>query len=113
MGEAEHELRCSFCGRRKPDEVEHLIAGPNVYICPDCVGECDRAIAGETADHVSRAEPHSPGAEETRCAFCGRARPSQGQDLLAGPKPHICVECVGLCNQVLAAKAEKDASAPV
>ena len=29
-------LRCSFCGK-KQDTVERLIAGPNVYICNECV----------------------------------------------------------------------------
>ncbi len=48
---------------------------------------------------------------ELHCSFRGRTRPSQIQDLLAGPDVHICAECVGLCNQVLAAKAEKDAGA--
>lgn len=29
-------LRCSFCG--KPSgEVEYLVAGPDVYICSECV----------------------------------------------------------------------------
>jgi len=29
-------LRCTFCGKRQ-DNVERLIAGPNVYICNECV----------------------------------------------------------------------------
>ncbi|PYQ62716.1 MAG: hypothetical protein DMF58_00990, partial [Acidobacteria bacterium] len=29
-------LRCSFCNKSE-DEVEKLIAGPNVYICDACV----------------------------------------------------------------------------
>lgn len=29
-------LRCSFCGKNE-NEVEKLVAGPNVYICNMCV----------------------------------------------------------------------------
>src|SRR5919201_1307389 len=33
------ELRCSFCN--KPEsKVQQLIAGPNVYICNECVKIC-------------------------------------------------------------------------
>lgn len=31
---------CSFCGR-PASEVKHLIAGPGVYICDQCVGICE------------------------------------------------------------------------
>ena len=30
------ELRCSFC-RKSENEIEKLVAGPNVYICNTCV----------------------------------------------------------------------------
>lgn len=41
-------LRCSFCGREKPTQVESLIAGPRgVYICVDCVELCNQIIYGE------------------------------------------------------------------
>ncbi len=32
-------LKCSFCGKRQ-DEVQKLIAGPNVYICDECINVC-------------------------------------------------------------------------
>ena len=35
----EKTLRCSFCGKHQ-DQVGRLIAGPNVYICNDCVKLC-------------------------------------------------------------------------
>ncbi len=28
---------CAFCGKGR-DDVEHLIAGPTVYICNECIG---------------------------------------------------------------------------
>jgi len=36
-------LRCSFCGKRK-DQVRKLIAGPNVYICVECIELCNDII---------------------------------------------------------------------
>ena len=32
-------IRCSFCGK-KQEQVNRIIAGPNVYICNDCVSLC-------------------------------------------------------------------------
>lgn len=37
-------LRCSFCNREKPTQVKELIAGPGVYICPDCVALCNEIL---------------------------------------------------------------------
>jgi ATP-dependent Clp protease ATP-binding subunit ClpA len=35
------------------------------------------------------------------CSFCGKPR-GGGLRLVAGPGVHICAECVGLCNEILA-----------
>ncbi len=40
------ELRCSFCSKSQ-DEVQRLIAGPEVYICDECVALCNEIIAQE------------------------------------------------------------------
>ena len=37
--ESKKQLRCSFCNRPQ-DQVRRLIAGPNVYICNDCIKQC-------------------------------------------------------------------------
>jgi ClpX C4-type zinc finger len=37
---------CSFCGKGR-SEVRHLIAGPNVFICDECVDLCRHIIEGE------------------------------------------------------------------
>ena len=39
-----YDLCCSFCGKSQ-DEVERLIAGPDVFICNECVALCDEIIA--------------------------------------------------------------------
>jgi ATP-dependent Clp protease ATP-binding subunit ClpX len=39
-------LICSFCGKSQK-EVKKLIAGPNVYICDECISLCNDIIAEE------------------------------------------------------------------
>lgn len=39
MSESKKSLGCSFCGKRQ-DQVKKLIAGPDVFICDDCVKLC-------------------------------------------------------------------------
>ncbi len=38
--------RCSFCGKTQ-DQVRRLVAGPNVFICSDCILLCQEIIADE------------------------------------------------------------------
>ena len=39
-------LTCSFCGKHQR-QVNRLIAGPDVYICNECVDRCVEIIAKE------------------------------------------------------------------
>lgn len=43
-------LQCSFCGKSQ-DQVKRLIAGPNVYICDECVVLCSEIIT-EDLEHL-------------------------------------------------------------
>jgi len=38
--------RCSFCGKAQ-NAVERLVAGPNVYICNECIGLCNDILNDE------------------------------------------------------------------
>lgn len=40
------QLRCSFCGKTQ-EQVKRLIAGPNVYICDECVELCMEIVDDE------------------------------------------------------------------
>jgi len=42
-------LRCSFCGKSQ-EEVRKLIAGPDVYICDECIALCNEILAEEEGD---------------------------------------------------------------
>jgi ATP-dependent Clp protease ATP-binding subunit ClpX len=56
-------LRCSFCGKTQ-DQVKKLIAGPDVYICDECVELCNEILEEEffeTTDGDKKAtEPLQP-----------------------------------------------------
>ena len=40
------DLNCSFCGKGQ-DEVQRLIAGPDVYICNECIALCDDILKND------------------------------------------------------------------
>lgn len=44
--EERKQLKCSFCGKTQ-DQVRKLIAGPNVYICDECIELCSDIIFEE------------------------------------------------------------------
>ena len=43
--------RCSFCNKTQ-DQVRKLIAGPNAYICDECIGICSEIIAEEFSEEM-------------------------------------------------------------
>jgi len=49
------EWSCSFCAKPSPD-VEKMIAGPGVYICNECVGQCNDILRAD------QQAPAAPGA---------------------------------------------------
>ena len=47
----EPDCHCSFCGKEQ-DEVAKLIAGPEVYICDECIDLCNEIVKDEDAAQV-------------------------------------------------------------
>lgn len=45
------KLRCSFCNKGQ-EQVRKLIAGPNVYICDECIDICSEIIQDEFEDEL-------------------------------------------------------------
>lgn len=60
-----HEIRCSFCGKPQ-SEVHKLIAGPNVYICNECIDICQSILDEEFGFDD---EPSAPAAESNAPAL--------------------------------------------
>lgn len=46
------DVTCSFCGKSK-SEVQHIIAGPGVTICNECVKLCDDIIREESSQNLT------------------------------------------------------------
>ena len=46
MPDKDEKLKCSFCGKTQ-DQVKKLIAGPEVYICDECVELCNEILDEE------------------------------------------------------------------
>lgn len=42
--QATYEMRCSFCGKRR-EMGRHLVAGPGVSICNECVKLCNEILS--------------------------------------------------------------------
>ena len=39
-------IRCSFCGKAQ-EMVRRIVAGPNAYICDECIAICNNIIEDE------------------------------------------------------------------
>ncbi|DAA95940.1 TPA: ATP-dependent Clp protease ATP-binding subunit ClpX [Candidatus Gastranaerophilales bacterium HUM_9] len=68
-------LKCSFCGKTQ-DQVKKLIAGPEVFICDECVELCNEILDEEFFD---RKEKDGEKDKEQK---------SDGLELDSVPKPH-------------------------
>nr|MDJ0623478.1 ClpX C4-type zinc finger protein [Desulfocapsaceae bacterium] len=42
------DCNCSFCGKNQ-DEVNKLIAGPDVFICDECIDLCNEIVQDENS----------------------------------------------------------------
>ncbi|HEX72832.1 MAG TPA: ATP-dependent Clp protease ATP-binding subunit ClpX [Candidatus Hydrogenedentes bacterium] len=56
---------CSFCGKRH-DEVNKLIAGPDVNICDECVHLCSEIVAEDRARKVGNRSMRAPAPKEIK-----------------------------------------------
>lgn len=59
MSDQEHRLKCSFCGKRR-DQVKSLVAGPNVYICNECITLSYKIVARQDQDTCKIYSDHIP-----------------------------------------------------
>ena len=51
-------LKCSFCGKTQ-DQVKKLIAGPDVFICDECVELCNEILDEEFFEGKEKTEKES------------------------------------------------------
>ena len=55
MKHDDSRLKCSFCGKTQ-DQVKKLIAGPEVYICDECVELCNEILDEEFFENKEKTE---------------------------------------------------------
>lgn len=67
----DNRLKCSFCGKTQ-EQVKKLIAGPDVYICDECVELCNEILDEEFLENKEK--PEEKEIKET--------------DITKVPKPH-------------------------
>ncbi|MBO4318191.1 MAG: ATP-dependent Clp protease ATP-binding subunit ClpX, partial [Mailhella sp.] len=51
--------RCSFCGKTQ-DQVRRLIAGPNAFICNECIMLCRDIIDDDVVSTMNAAVKNAP-----------------------------------------------------
>lgn len=56
-------LKCSFCGKTQ-DQVKKLIAGPEVYICDECVDLCNEILDEEFFEQKEKDQEKASGESE-------------------------------------------------
>jgi ATP-dependent Clp protease ATP-binding subunit ClpX len=59
------KLKCSFCGKSQ-DQVKRLIAGPNVYICDECIELCQEIIHEEFEENFDMVSSDLPKPKEIK-----------------------------------------------
>lgn len=64
-GDSKNTLYCSFCGKSQ-HEVRKLIAGPNVFICNECVELCTDIIREEDKTQLVRSGENVPSPSEIK-----------------------------------------------
>ena len=52
-------VRCSFCAKDEQD-IAHMIAGPGIYICNECVQLCNDILAGTAPGQAPTDKPELP-----------------------------------------------------
>jgi len=100
-------LRCSFCTKAQ-EEVAKLIAGPEVYICNECVQVCQVIIEEET--HVQEHHEQERRTDEyapVACSLCGVLTPSSSALLLEN-RGLLCPVCLEAIQAAVSARDERD-----
>ncbi|GAA2810770.1 ClpX C4-type zinc finger protein [Crossiella cryophila] len=85
---------CSFCATPE-EESARLVAGPQIFICDNCVNQAQLVLAG----HPSRLDQ---AAGRFTCSFCAKPATEVGP-VATGPGVRICGGCAGFAAEVLAA----------
>jgi ATP-dependent protease Clp ATPase subunit len=112
MGNAEDEIRCTFCGVDRAHAWK-LVAGFGAVVCDGCVKLC--RVAEQDIDasiRVVHIRPTKVGPTvlvgsirranrrfDEACPFCGQ-EPDKNRRLFVAESASICNECIALCEEI-------------
>ena len=99
-----HPIRCIGCGRAEP-VVSRLVTGPDVGICPDCIGKAVAATKepGSQRQHTM-GSPNQASTAVDHCSFCHGQRDDR-RTLVPMNGGAVCNQCLVLCQEILAEEA--------
>ncbi len=83
LGLLSESQSCSFCDTKDSQQVQ-IIAGPDVYICSDCVAICSEIVAEKLGPH---------------CSFCNKVAGDVEVLVKRRPGVAICSSCVDTCQK--------------
>lgn len=89
---------CSFC-RKSQDEVKKLISGTGVFICNECVTECQEVVYEDQKKSKSGKIVVTDDID-SNCSFCETSQ-KKVNNLLAGSEFFICYNCIDTCLSVI------------
>jgi ATP-dependent protease Clp ATPase subunit len=79
-------------------DYQELIAGPDVFICDECVDVCNDVLAERRSSSSPESRPRSDEAitwpNPIRCALCQTAIRKDDGVVIAGNRGTLCVDCV-------------------
>jgi ATP-dependent protease Clp ATPase subunit len=78
------------------------VAGPDVYICAQCVEMAETVIRSGQATETALGRLHSVTDDLTqrRCSFCGKRRHQVTGLATLFDDAAICAECLVLCREI-------------
>jgi hypothetical protein len=95
------ELRCSFCNKSQR-YVKKLIAGPNVYICDECVDIClDILVRSPEPTDIPAESAEPPSNVAATCSICRLPYPL-AEGLYLEERGILCPACVQAVQAALA-----------
>jgi hypothetical protein len=98
-------LRCSFCNQSQA-EVRKLVAGPNAFICDECVEVCNRIMLDDDPPLAAEQAPPQQSIRSTvivPCKLCGLQFPLEDA-LVVSERGFLCPGCILEVNAALAQK---------
>lgn len=98
-------LACSFCERSGLD-VDHLVAGPGVFICERCITDATQVATRPDEPLHAPMTVVPPDQQTAACSFCGK-KPSDVDHLVSAPNASVCGDCLALCREIHAEEQGK------